>query len=145
MKHEPIFNWDPETGLASCILSDGSHVFTGFAQCHQDDMDMSSEKTGCEIALRRAKINALKEYKKELKISLKALNQLYYSMNKSSHFNEKSYENRMLRRQINRINFDLATVKEMIATEKQELRDYLQKKDEFYTKIRRIRKKDNSN
>ena len=31
------------------------------------------------------------------------------------------------------------------ATEKQELRDYLQKKDEFYTKIRRIRKKDNSN
>jgi hypothetical protein len=33
----------------------------------------------------------------------------------------------------------------MIATEKQELRDYLQKKDEFYTKIRRIRKKDNSN
>jgi ApbE superfamily uncharacterized protein (UPF0280 family) len=66
-------------------------------------------------------------------------------MNKSSHFNEKSYENRMLRRQINRINFDLTTAKEMIATEKQELRDYLQKKDEFYTKIRRIRKKDNSN
>ena len=28
MKHEPIFNWDPETGLASCILSDGSHIFT---------------------------------------------------------------------------------------------------------------------
>ena len=82
MKHEPIFNWDEETGVASCILSDGEKVYTGFAQCHPDDEDMKGQKTGCEIAFRRAKINALRGYRDELKTQLKALNQLFYSINK---------------------------------------------------------------
>ena len=30
MKHEPIFNWDEETGISSCIVSDGEKVYTGF-------------------------------------------------------------------------------------------------------------------
>lgn len=141
MKNLPMFDWDNERGSASCLLTDGEKVYTGFALCHPEDMDMAGEKTGCEIALRRAKINALRGYRDELKIQLKTLNQLYYSMNKSNKFNEKSYENKMLQRQINRINFDLTTTKEMIVSEKQELRDYLQQKEEFYTKIRRMRKK----
>lgn len=149
MKHEPIFNWDENAGVASCILSDGEKVFTGFAQCHPDDRDMSSEKTGCEIAFRRARISALRGYRDELKTKLKALNQLFYSMNRSYRFNEKSYENVMLQRQIRMINFDLATTKEMIATEEQSLRQYLSDKDEFYTKtrIRRVEraKKANNN
>ena len=149
MKHEPIFNWDEDAGVASCILSDGEKVFTGFAQCHPDDKDMSSEKTGCEIAFRRARINALRGYRDELKIKLKALNQLFYSMNKSYRFNEKSYENKMLQRQIRMIDFDLTTTKEMIATEEQSLRQYLSKKDKFYTKTRirrieRAKKADNN-
>ena len=149
MKHEPIFNWDEDAGVASCILSDGEKVFTGFAQCHPDDKDMSSEKTGCEIAFRRARINALRGYRDELKIKLKALNQLFYSMNKSYKFNEKSYENKMLQRQIRMIDFDLTTTKEMIATEEQSLRQYLSDKDKFYTKTRirrieRAKKADNN-
>ena len=40
MKHEPIFNWNDETGSASCLLTDGNRYYTGFAQCHSDDMDM---------------------------------------------------------------------------------------------------------
>lgn len=149
MKHEPIFNWDEDAGVASCILSDGEKVFTGFAQCHPDDKDMSSEKTGCEIAFRRARINALRGYRDELKIKLKALNQLFYSMNKSYRFNKKSYENKMLQRQIRMIDFDLTTTKEMIATEEQSLRQYLSDKDKFYTKTRirrieRAKKADNN-
>ena len=149
MKHEPIFNWDEDAGVASCILSDGEKVFTGFAQCHPDDKDMSSEKTGCEIAFRRARINALRGYRDELKIKLKALNQLFYSMNRSYRFNEKSYENKMLQRQIRMIDFDLTTTKEMIATEEQNLRQYLSDKDKFYTKTRirrieRAKKADNN-
>ena len=143
MKNEPIFNWDEETNVASCILSDGNKVFTGFAQCHPDDIDMSSEKTGCEIALRRAKINALRGYRDELKTKLSALNQLYYSMNTSKRFNEKSYENRMLQRQIRQINFDLATTKEMIAGEELSLRAYIKSKDVFYTQTRKRRQKAN--
>ena len=144
MKNEPIFNWDEETGISSCIVSDGEKVYTGFAQCHPDDEDMKGQKTGCEIAFRRARINTLRGYRDELKIQLKALNQLYYSMNKSAKFNEKSYENKMLQRQIRMINFDLATTKEMIATEQENLRTYIKEKDEFYNKTRMRRKKANN-
>ena len=38
MKHEPIFSWDEETGIASCILTDGEKVYTGIAQCHDGDV-----------------------------------------------------------------------------------------------------------
>lgn len=145
MKHEPIFNWDEKTGTASCILSDGEKVYTGFAQCHPDDEDMKGQKTGCEIAFRRAKINALRGYRDELKIQLKALNQLFYSINKSKKFNSKSYENRMLQRQIRMINFDLATTKEMIANEELNLRAYIKSKDVFYIQTRKRRQKDNNN
>ena len=145
MKNEPIFNWDEETGIASCILSDGEKLYTGFAQCHPDDEDMKGQKTGCEIAFRRARINALRGYRDELKIRLSTLNQLYHSMNISYRFNEKSYENKMLQRQIRQINFDLVTAKEMIATEQKNLRAYIKEKDEFYNKTRMRRKKANSN
>lgn len=144
MKNEPIFHWDKDGNIASCILSDGEKVYTGFAQCHPDDFDMASEKTGCEIALRRAKISALRGYRDELKIRLSVLNQYYYSINKSHKFNEKSYENKMLQRQIRQIKFDLDTTKEIITSEEQSLREYLQKKNDFYNKIRTNRKKANS-
>lgn len=145
MKNMPIFSWDAETGTASCILSDGEKVFTGFAKCHPDDADMCGEKTGCEIALRRAKINALRGYRDELKIAAKTLNQLYYSMNQSTRFNKKSYENRMIQRQIRQINFDLATTKEMIVSEQESLRAYIKSKDVFYTQTRKRRQKANIN
>lgn len=145
MKNEPIFNWDEEAGIASCILSDGEKVYTGFAQCHPDDEDMKGEKTGCEIALKRAKINALRGYRDELKIRLSALNQYYYSMNMSYRFNEKSYENKMLQRQIRQIKFDLDTTKEIIATEELSLRAYIKSKDVFYTQTRKRRQKANIN
>ena len=145
MKNEPIFTWDEITGTASCILSDGEKIFTGFANCHPEDNDMCSEKTGCEIALRRAKINALKDYRNEVKVRLSALNQLYYSMNRSKYFNKKSYENKMLQRQIRLTNFDLDTVKEMIVSEQQSLKSYIDEKEKFYNKTRLRRKKVNGN
>jgi hypothetical protein len=106
---------------------------------------MCGEKTGCEIAFRRAKINALKVYRDELKVSLKTLNQLYYTMNKSNKFNEKSYENKMLQRQINRISFDLTTIKETINDERKSLKEYLEEKEKFYVKIRSLRAKGKNN
>lgn len=139
MKNEPIFSWDEESGLASCILTDGNKVYTGIAQCHPEDMDMESEKTGCEIAFKRAKISVLRQYRDELKIALKTLEQLYHSMNISYRFNEKSYENKMLQRRIRAIKFDLDTTKEIIVSEEQSLREYLKNKDDFYNKIRSIR------
>ena len=145
LNNAPTFYWDEETGMASCVMSDGHKTYIGTARCHEEDADMKSEKTGCEIALYRAKIKVLKEYRDELKIALQALKQLYYSMAHSTHFNEKSYENKMLQRHIKRTTFDLATAKEMIATEEQSLKTYLTEKDKFYAKIRNIRAKGKTN
>ena len=35
MKQEPIFNWDPEEGVASCIIKYKNHIWTFKEQGHQ--------------------------------------------------------------------------------------------------------------
>ena len=137
MKQEPIFNWDPEEGVASCIIKYKNQTFCGVAVCHEEDKDMMSEKTGMEIAYRRATIDYLKYVRDmELKPALKALKQLYYTMKHSTHFNPKSYENSTLQRHIRMYEFDLETINELIVNERKNLKDYIDKKDEFYKKTR---------
>lgn len=145
MKNQPIFEWDEDLGLASCILTDGENVFYGSAQCHSADLDMMTEKTGCEIAFRRARIESIKYYRDQCKTKLAAVNQLYYSINKSKKFNSKSYESRMLRRQIRMYESDLAMAKEMLVHQQQSLIQYIKEKDEFYKKIRANRAKADKN
>ena len=137
MKQEPIFNWDSEEGVASCIIKYKNQTFCGVAMCHEEDKDMMSEKTGMEIAYRRATIDYLKYVRDmELKPALKALKQLYYTMKHSTHFNPKSYENSKLQRHIRMYEFDLETINELIVDERKNLKDYIDKKDEFYKKTR---------
>ena len=137
MKQETIFNWDPEEGVASCIIKYKNQTFCGVAMCHEEDKDMMSEKTGMEIAYRRATIDYLKYVRDmELKPALKALKQLYYTMKHSTHFNPKSYENSKLQRHIRMYEFDLETINELIVNERKNLKDYIDKKDEFYKKTR---------
>jgi chromosome segregation ATPase len=136
MKKEPTFIY--ADGQTICILDSG---ISGIAECHPDDKDMMNARTGQEIAYRRAEINAYKKFKDDIKIRLSALNQLYYSMNMSKHFNSNSYENKMLQRQIRLLNDDLATTNEMIATLQENLKVYLKEKDDFYKKIRANRER----
>ena len=137
MKQEPIFNWDPEEGVASCIIKYKNQTFCGVATCHEEDKDMMSEKTGMEIAYRRATIDYLRYVRDmELKPALKALKQLYYTMKHSTHFNPKSYENSKLQRHIRMYEFDLETINELIVDERKNLKEYIDKKDEFYKKTR---------
>ena len=146
MRHEPIFKWDPDTGTATCILTDGHNIFVGIATCSPEDQDMMNEKTGCHIAQFRAEIDYLIHIRdNELKPKLAALKQLYFSINKSSHFNEKSYETKMLRRQIYLINSDLNAVKEELTQVKEDLKFYLQEKENFYKKVRENRLKVKNN
>ena len=139
---QPIMKWDAEKRTAYYGLFDADgNLLEGYAYCHEDDLDMMNEKTGLEIARRRAEIKGYKAYKYKLKNKLQALNQLYYSMKHSKKFNPKSYENRMLQRQIQLINFDLETFKEMIVVEEQNLLTYLKEKEKFYKHIRHNRAK----
>lgn len=139
---EPTFEWVEELGQATCIIEDKQgHIFIGTATCHTDDQDMKSRRTGEEIAYRRARIEQMQHIRENVKLELQALNQLYYSMKHSTHFNPKSYENKMLQRQIRGKTFDLDTIKEMLATERENLKNMLQEKDKFYNQVRAHRSK----
>jgi hypothetical protein len=139
-KNKPVFEWDEESGKALCILTDGNDTFVGTASCAPEDEDLKSEKTGCTIALYRAEIQYFRHIKNHvLKPSLGALNQLYYSMNKSLKFNEKSYENKMLQRQIHQMETDLDTINKMIATKQQDLKVYCENKEKMFKRIRNLR------
>lgn len=142
MKNENI-RFSYNNGITECYIQYDNYVAYGTAKCHPEDSDMQNENTGCEIAMRRATIMLYKHHRDILKSQLQALNQLYYSMNQSKHFNAKSYENVMLQRQINMIKTDLDTIKEMIVDEQQKLNEYLTEKEKFYQKIRANRNKRN--
>ena len=91
--------------------------------------------------MKRAEIKYLKHVKNhEIIPGLKALKQLYYSMNKSNNFNPKAYESKMLYRQIQHKENDLIAINEMIADNTDELKTYIKETDALYEKVRRIRK-----
>ena len=138
---EPICKWDADNGIAYCTIFDADgHAHEGKAVCAADDADMMNEKTGMEIAYRRAEIKAYKVYKYKIKNKLEALNQLYYSMKHSKKFNPKSYENIMLQRQIRLCNDDLDTANNIISTAQLDLKIYIKAKDELYKQFRELRK-----
>lgn len=141
MNNEPIYTWDQENGIATCTIVSDFGKFITSSHCHPDDMDMCSEKTGCQIALYKMSIKVNKYYRDVLKHQIAALEHLYNSMRHSKKFNENSYENKMLQNQLRLLKLDLATAKEMIASEEQELREYIDEKEKFYTKIRRNRQR----
>jgi hypothetical protein len=138
---EPIFQYDPETMESICILTSGNTSFVGKAQCHKDDADFASEKTGQTIAQFRATIKYFQHIKNnELKPKLNALKQLYYSMNRSKHFNPKSYEAKMLFRQIRLKEEDLEFCKNAIQKTKRYIKEYIDQKEQNYQLIRKKRK-----
>ena len=104
---------------------------------------MKSEKTGCTIALRRAYIKTLCHYRdNECKQTLKTLKHFLNSINCSKEYDEKHYIVKRLLKHIAMAEQDLATVNKLIKDEKKELRNFIEQKDEFYTKIRNNRQKD---
>lgn len=138
MKYQPEFSWDEMTGEATCILTDDKNrVYVGTAQCHPNDYDMASERTGCELAFRRAKLEYLRTVRDaEIKPALAALEHLYACMVHSTHFEANSYEARTIRKHIHQTKFDLTTIKEMIASEYQGITDYIKGKEKVYQRIR---------
>ena len=141
MKNKTKIEWFEESGLALCTITDSyDRTYHAEAFCHSNDQDMKSEKTGCEIAFKRAKIKLYQAYKNEIEIKIKAIHDLYYSLNQSKSFNENSYESKMIQRQLRLLQFDLTTAKEIIATERKFLKEYIDSKENFYKRIRANRK-----
>ena len=142
MKNKPIFNWDKDIGMASCILQNGNKTFVGIAQCHPDDMDMMSEKTGCEIAFTRARIKIFQARRDEIKTRLSALNDFYHMINHSKYYVETAYENKMLKKYMDSLQADLELTKQLIEDERKHLTEYIDLKENFYKRIRSNRKQE---
>lgn len=133
-----LFDFDKENHVTYCtIVAENNQIFLGKAYCHDEDLDMYSERTGAEIAHRRAWIDMLQHIRDyELLPVVKAYHHLYDSMTRSKKFNAKSYESRMLRRQLRMTENDLARLREEIALERKSLKDYTAGKEKLWNKIR---------
>ena len=139
---EPIFTY--EDGHAKCIAEDSlGRKFIGEAWCAEEDKDFENIMTGSTIAEKRAQIQAARVYRDDLKIKLRALNQLYYTMKNSTHFNPKSYENKMLHKQIRLLSGDLEIAKHQLAVLKLDLYNYINDKEILYIKLRKRRNAEN--
>lgn len=139
------YSWDPDSGIATCTFRVGDKSFVGEAKCAEADLDMMSEFTGCTIALQRAQLKILIDERDNIiQPGLKALKQLYYSINCSKKFNSDSYETTMLLNQIQHYEDDLAYIKNAIEFTRRRLKQYLQDKEQFHENLRKIRKKENT-
>lgn len=142
MNKQPEYTWSERYGTATCTLFYKQYEFTGVANCHPDDQDMMSKLTGQTIAEYRATLQYLRFIRDcELQPQLKSLKQLYYSMNHSKYFNPKSYEAKMLYRQINHLTEDLKENKYLIDLTKSELEAYLTTKERDHKQLRDFLKK----
>ena len=142
MNKQLQYFWSEENGTAFATIFYKNYTFTGEAFCHPDDKDMMSKLTGQTIAEYRATIKYLRFIRDcELQPQLKALKQLYYSMNHSNHFNPKSYEAKTLYRQINILKDDLKENKYLIDLTKSQLKAYLTTKERDRKQLRDFLKK----
>ena len=135
--------YNPNTGYAKTVLTYKNHTFVGEAHCHPFDIDHKSEYVGSELADSRALCKYLRFIRdNEIKPSLASLKQLYYSMKQSTHFNPKSYEAKMLNRQIRYREDDLEAVKNMIEQEKKHEYHLIRFSEQIYKKINNNKNKD---
>lgn len=145
MDNHTKYFFNPEEGVTMCIISHKSRTFIGQAKCAEEDKDMMNEKTGCEIARQRAIIKILTTRRDELKLELSSLKKFQYTVNQSKYYNEKDYIAVMLQRKINQYQDDLEITKELLAAQKEDLKNYLKNKANFYKKIRKNRQEAKSN
>lgn len=145
MNHiNPQFYFDEKDGSSMCIISTKYKTYIGTAKCSEQDYDMQNEKTGCEIAYRRAYINFLKGQRDELKIELQGLKKYYYSICQSKQYDATSYASKMLLKQIKNKQEIIDDLRDMILDEKVNLIDWMNKKAEFYNAIRKNRQAKNN-
>lgn len=145
-KKEPKFAWDEEHGFTICTIYYKGLTFTGIAECHEKDRDFISQRTGEHIAYTRAYIDYLKYiYTYELKPKLEALNHLRGTMAHSKNYYPNGYMGKRLKKEIQNIETDIETIKDLIEIQKADLKLYIDEKDKFYNSQRKKNSKNGQN
>lgn len=120
--------WDDVEKVSKTIIIDtfNNKKYEGIAKTAPDDISYAKEYVGETISQTRAKIEMLKDIRdNEIKPQIKILNHLYTNMSTSTRFNPKSYEAKMLRRQLQIKRADLEAINDLIESLKLYIKDYL--------------------
>lgn len=137
-KRKEEFDWDNTNGVCECKIITNFGEFFGTALCHEDDLDMQSQRTGEQIAYHRALIEMLK-YERDciLKPQIKVLEHLQSILKSKKKYAESDlYAAITLKRQLTNLKFELQIVRDNIEGEREQLREYINKKEEMYQRIR---------
>ena len=131
------YYYDDVNGVASCTIRYKNLLFTGTSKCHPDDEDFMSEHTGCFIAEVRANIKVLK-FRRDNEIipALRAFEHVQANMDTSTKYSPKSYEAKMIHRQIKTLKRQVEEFNAAIADEENYLKKYISEKDKLYQRIR---------
>lgn len=133
-------HWDELTGFSEVIISDSNgHDFQGTAYVHPDDRDMANELTGKDIAFTRAEIKLITNEMEKIRNQIKELNHLMslYIQNPKVKHEDECFK--ILLREIENLNDYHEALKTERAGYRKSLHECLQRKDEFYKKIRKVR------
>lgn len=98
---------------------------------------MKSEKVGCEIALKRARIDYFKGQKEKSRIQLEGLYHLKSTL--SPNIDTTDYIYKRLLKEIKNLENKIAYYNDKIKIEKTNLQQYIKDKDDFYNYIRKKR------
>ena len=123
--------------MALCIIYEGNKLYYGTAMCANEDKDMQSEKVGCEIAYRRARLDYFKEQKAKSRAKLEGLLHLKSTLSPTVDTNDYVYKR--LLKEIKNLEDKTIYYCNKIDFEKARLREYINDKDEFYKYIRKKR------
>jgi hypothetical protein len=126
-----------EEGMAYFRIFYKNQIFMGTAYCHPDDADMMSERTGLTIAEARAQIK-LKKFQKKFEIEpvVATLHHMLTNIRTSNQHDEQNYESRMIRRQLAFWQNKLDEITADIKDEEKYLKEYIDKKEKLYQKLR---------
>lgn len=143
MKHT-TFTYDAETHTTTCTIRSGNKIYTGTSQCHQDDYDFESQKTGEVLAHFRAVYSECLSDREEINAQIKILNHVYDAMMRNPKVDKTSPECSLVRKQIKLLKREKEYINDTMQHIKAELKYLIKAKDELYTRVRQRRAEENA-
>lgn len=137
MSQNYITEYDYAYGTSCFAIIYKDQIFFGKAECHPDDKDMESERTGLTIAEARAHIKMMKFIKRhEIQPVVDAYRHLLKNIQSSKNHDPKAYESCMLRSQLAHWEKKLDEIINDIVEEEKYLAEYIAQKDKLYKRLR---------